>query len=364
MNRVLTIVGIILIICGGMLFAETGVLIDFTKLIWDVELQNGGKKHSESMFDYSKTAGQRYTEEEKRYMLVSLALDEWEVDLASSSRSINTMRFSLTRQVQTRTLDEEGNFISVLGARVHFPKGSFNSWALIRPPFEIPAYQRPSRWDTDLEEVVDLSNEEIGQINDQAGLTSPDEPDYMTPTGKYDNMGILKNVATIKSISVTVYGTNFPHGLTLRLKNQYGEIQDIFMKNLQFDGWKTRIWPNPNYIRDVKNRETTIMPLYPRSTPYVKFVGFVVNRDASNIGEDFVVYFKDIKIIYDKAIVTFERDIDDEGTWHVLDQRERERRAAELNRVGSIQVLRYLEQKKQATMTFDESGAFVEDTEE
>ena len=136
------------------------------------------------------------------------------------------------------------------------------------------------------------------------------------------------------------------------------------MKNLQFDGWKTRIWPNPNYIRDVKNRETTIMPLYPRSTPYVKFVGFVVNRDASNIGEDFVVYFKDIKIIYDKAIVTFERDIDDEGTWHVLDQRERERRAAELNRVGSIQVLRYLEQKKQATMTFDESGAFVEDTEE
>jgi hypothetical protein len=50
--------------------------------------------------------------------------------------------------------------------------------------------------------------------------------------------------------------------------------------------------------------------------------------------------------VYDKAVLSLERDIDDESTWGILQKREEARRNAELKRLGNIQVLRYLEQKK------------------
>jgi hypothetical protein len=46
---------------------------------------------------------------------------------------------------------------------------------------------------------------------------------------KYINKGVLRNVGPIKTLMVTVYGRNFPHSLTIRLKNQNDEYTDIFV---------------------------------------------------------------------------------------------------------------------------------------
>ena len=118
------------------------------------------------------------------------------------------------------------------------------------------------------------------------------------------------------------------------------------MDYLQFDGWRTLTWNNPNYITDVRNRELRKFPLYPKGMPYLKLVGIILYRDAAQEGGDFVTYFKDITITYDKAIIATQRDINDEAIWGILQQRNEARRLAELRRLGNIQVLRFLEKQK------------------
>ena len=59
--------------------------------------------------------------------------------------------------------------------------------------------------------------------------------------------------------------------------------------------------------------------------------------------------FKDVKIIYDKALLTSERDIADEGLWHIVTDRERRKQSEEMERFGNKQVDRFLEERKKAT---------------
>ena len=346
MKRLSISLTILFILGGGLLYGDAMTLIDFTQIAKDTTI--GTKElNSATMIDFSSSAGASYTEEEKREMRVSLTLDEWEVQLASSARTVENVRYSMTREVPSK------RFGNVLGARIHFPIGDFNSWALIKPPFEIPAYQRPTKVDNG--DVVELTDDEISQLNQQQGF-SPGDVGYISKTGKFDGVGVVKNVGVIKAFSVNVYGSNFPHGLSLRIKNQDGRVQDIFMGHLDHDGWKELVWQNPNYITEVRNRELRKYPLYPQASPFIKLIGLVLNRDSEALGGDFVVYFKDIKMVFDKASITLERDIEDEEVWGILEQVEASRRAAEFERVGNIQVLRFLEDKKMAIERMEKDG--------
>ena len=78
-------------------------------------------------------------------------------------------------------------------------------------------------------------------------------------------------------------------------------------------------------------------------------MGFLITRDAAHDGGDYIGYFKDVKIIYDKAVLNTVRDFDDEDLWGINTQKENERKQMEVNRFGGIQVLRFLEQEKMAT---------------
>ena len=80
--------------------------------------------------------------------------------------------------------------------------------------------------------------------------------------------------------------------------------------------------------------------------PYLKLIGLVIYRDAAQQGGDIVTYFKDISITYDKALISTQRDINDEAVWGILQQRQEARRLAEVRRLGNIQVLRFLEKEK------------------
>ena len=118
------------------------------------------------------------------------------------------------------------------------------------------------------------------------------------------------------------------------------------MDYLNFEGWRTITWKNPNYITEVRNRDVYQTPLYPKATPMVKLAGVRILKDASQEGGDIITYIKDISVVYDKAVLTIERDVDEEAIWGILKEREESRRTAEFERLGQQQVLRYLEQKK------------------
>jgi len=165
-------------------------------------------------------------------------------------------------------------------------------------------------------------------------------------------------VGVIKSLGIRIRGMNFPHGVSLILEDEEGKQTTMFMGYLDFDGWKTLTWNNPAYVSDVRNRELRIFPLYPKSSPFVKLAGILITRDAAHEGGDFVTYVKDVKILYDKAVLDPVRDIDDEAVWGINDKREADRKLIESRRFGESQVLRYLERLKQ-----EPKSEFTSDTE-
>jgi hypothetical protein len=311
----------LLVVMSLPVFAEEAVLLDFSTIAADMD--NG--EHEATLVDFSDTAGTGFSEEERLQMKSSIAIENWDVVLASSSRTVANQRYSIVREVPVNDNAKQHAGETVMGIRVHFPTDPFNSWARIEPPFEIPGYMPRTTLQSD-------------------GTLVRDDTDRKG--SKFDGFGVVKNTGVIKSITVTLYGSNFPNGFGLVLKDQNNEEHNVFMGYLDFDGWRTLTWNNPNYIDDVRNREIRKYPLYPRSEPLTKLVGLMVYRDSMQEGGDFILYVKDIKITYDKALLDTTRDIDEEDVWGILGEREEARRQSEFAKLGNIQVLRYLEQKK------------------
>ena len=221
----------VLIMAAFPVFAEESVLIDFAQLAAD---RDDGENEL-TFIDFSDKAGAGFTEEEKEYMKTSLAISNWEVQLASSAKTVTNRRYSYVLPAPVKEGATRYGGETVLGARIHFPEEPYNSWAIIRPPFDIPAYEKKDEQDA---------------------------------TGsKYDGLGVVKNVGVLKSVTVNILGKNFPNGFGVILADENHEERNIFMSYLDFDGWKTITWNNPNYIEDVRDREVRKLPLYPNATP-------------------------------------------------------------------------------------------------
>ena len=329
------------------LFAEEGVLIDFSVLTADIHVSAGPNdngdapnQNKQTMMDFSHVAGGSFTTQQKSFMNTSLAIRNWEVVLASSSRTVSNVSLSFTREAASK------EFQTVMGVRVRFPIEPFNSWALIKPPFDIPAYEMSTVGD----------DGKITRMDSSDGITSQ-KSRFESQEDGAPAFGVIKNVGVIREVKVRVYGLNFPHGLSTILVDGMGNEKSIFMGYLEFDGWGELIWRNPAYMQEVRNRDLRIIPLYPFNTPFIKFGGFLIQRDAARPGGDFVTYFKDVAIIYDLAVLDTERDINDEAIWSIIQTREEARKVWEMERFGQAQVLRYLEQQRQATeLPFGDPG--------
>jgi hypothetical protein len=293
--------------------------------------------------DYAISAGSTFTKQQKDLMRTSLSLPEWEITLNSSAKTVQSLADS---QVVAAPVKESADVPfagqNVMGVRIVFPTWNSNANAKIVPPFDIPAYEPLSTVSDDGERKA-LSEDE-----DASSFNVAQNPSF-EKTLFEGGFGVVKNVGTIKSIKVTTMGMQFPHGLYVHLTDNDGIDRRYFMGYLGFDGWKELRWNNPQYITEIRNREIRVYPIYPRGTPFVKFAGFEVTRDASHIGGDFIGYFKDVKIIYDKAILTSDRDIADEDLWGIIGKKESDRQAAEMSKFGNKQVNRYLEKSKLAT---------------
>ena len=338
MKRTFYLFASVLLLAGSLTFADEAMLIDFTQLEADCvvdEESNKPTQNKRTVMDFSVAAGATFTEEQKGLMKTSLALPEWEIVLNSSARNVGSLAES---KVVAAPVKDSAKVPfagkNVMGVRVIFPSIACNANAKIVPPFDIPAY----------EPLADADDNGVRQ----------DPTDEQKASGKTlfeDGYGVVKNVGTIKSIACTTMGMNYPHGLYVLLKDNDNIERRYFMGYLGFDGWKTLIWNNPQYITEIRQREIRVYPIYPRGLPFVKFSGFQVTRDAAHIGDNYIGYFKDVKIIYDKALLTSDRDIADEDLWGIITKKETARQYAEMQRFGNTKVNRYLEKNKMATET-------------
>lgn len=293
-----------MLLLGAVAWAEESVMIDFGQLIPDSDQFPG--QHEQTIIDYSDVPIASLPEEDRDQMRTSLAIENWEVVLASSSATVGNRTSSFVRMAEISENSPEFPGEVAMGVRVRFPESRYNSWAIVQPPFEIPGYD---------------------------------------PDRAFDGYGVVRNVGAIREIRANVYGMNFPHRLSIVLMDENNQRQEIMLGHLEFDGWHTLVWENPNYIEDVRDRELTVMPRYPQSDPLQKLDGMRVFRDQGDIGGDFVTYFKDVTIVYDLAMLEDEPDIEHEQIWGILEEREQRRRQNELQRLGRQQTLRYLEQQ-------------------
>jgi len=326
----LCILLVIALLATGAVFADKAVLIDFSKLAADTKIGDSevNNEHAATLVDYSDVAGTSYDEQIRNAMKSSLAIENWYVQLSSSSRTVRNQAMSYTKEAKVRAgakaFDgEELANKTVMGVRIHFPLPTYNAYAMVLPPFEIPAYSNKT----------ELRQGKVVEVEGDTG-------------SKFEGVGVVKNVGVLKSLELSVYGSNFPNGIGVIVKDQNGIEQTIFMDYLEFDGWRKLVWNNPNYITEVRNREVRKYPLYPRSEPFLKLMGLVIYRDSMQEGGDLVTYVKDIKITYDRALLDTQRDINDEAIWGIMAARYEARKTAELKRLGDLQVLRTIEKQK------------------
>ncbi|MDR3341695.1 MAG: flagellar filament outer layer protein FlaA [Treponema sp.] len=341
MKRIFILVAITLLVMGS-LFAEEKVLIDFSKLTADIIPNDNDEptQNRATFMDFSNSrAARNFTDEQKSTMKTSLAITNWDVVLSASSRNVTTKGLSYTKEAPSQ------QWGTVLGVRIHFPVEPFNSAARVNPPFDIPAFEPPA----DIDDDGNIAEPEEGASN---GITGPSrfEGEADEETGKpVGGLGVVKNVGTIKSIAVNAYGLNFPHGLSVILIDDKGKEHTYFVGYLNYDGWGELRWDNPAYVSQVRNRELRLYPIYPESTPFVKFGGFLIHRNAEHKGGDFIGYFKDVKVIYDQAVLDTVRDISDESLWNIIKDRETTRNTNEMEHFGYNQLQRYLDGQRQAT---------------
>lgn len=322
MKRLFVFLGVALFLASNAAFAEQDTLIDFSKLTEEGDL----KLNPQTTIDYSRQAGTQYSAEDKAKMLISLAIPSWEIKLASSAQTVENVGLSWIRTSPVKENASHYGGQNVMGVRVHFPSYAINSYAMIQPPFKIPAY----------------STRQNAADQTQA-----------KPGAQFDGIGILKNVGVIKAVQLNVLGRNSNNSISLLLENEDGIQRQLFMGYLNFGGWSSLTWNNPEYITDVRNRNLKSVALYPRNPSYIKLIAIIVHRDANQVadGNDVVFYLKDIKVIYDKDVVGLNDDVDDESIWQINKEKADKVANNELQRLGTLQVLRSLENKKIAQET-------------
>lgn len=334
MKKTFILVAMAFLLMGAVAVAEEAIIIDFALLNADIIADPNGKmtQNRRTVLDYGKVAGASYTDEQKALMRTSLALEQWDVELNSSAQNPLSIATSTIKEAEVRAEGEKFAGQRLMGVRILFPEWTNNANAKIKPGFLIPAYEK------------------MAQVDDQGNLQEPTDEDKASGKTRFeDGYGIVRNTGVIKSIAVNTYGMNFPHGLYVLLRDQNNVVKRYFMGYLLFDGWREMIWNNPSYIANVKSRELRLYPVYPTALPHVAFEGFLITRDAAHDGGDAIAYFKDVKIIYDKAVLTTVRDFADEDIWGIQAERETKRKKIEVEKFGHTQLLRFLELEKMAT---------------
>ena len=224
-----------------------------------------------------------------------LAIERWYIKLSGYSDNTFSRRNSSLKIVDVdfnkigKENQEEytaqlnkSDFNRALGIRVYFEYSHANDWAQIKPRLPIDPYYASS------------------------------------------NIGIIRNVGPIKSISMWVSGRNYKNTIEVRMTDQKGQYKSINFGSLYYRGWRKKTWVNHNYIKDLRKRDIIKEHLYPQFLPYLKFDSLVVYKSPQESGGDFVTYVKDIRVEYEPAVLDYEKAIADENEWGILETKARE----------------------------------------
>lgn len=297
MKRLIVIV-IVSVLCVSYLNAVVKeTLIDFSK---SDELFQKFMPEPQETFDTNENGVYKVYVSAQEYFI-----ENWKVELNSSAKnmSIVNMINSYPKKVESKTY---GN---VLGIRARFPQGVMPAYAIIKPNFPVPVFDE---------------------------------------NGKFINVGngVVINVNEIKSISIRVSGRNYPYQLAVRLMDRDFNVHEYFFGDLFFQGWKTLVWYNPNFVDDERLKILKRDPLYPKSIPFYRLDSIVIYKPPQALGGDFITYIQGIEIEYTPFLIEPADDIDDESVWQILAKETIRRKNIEQSRMTDFFELLLRERKR------------------
>jgi hypothetical protein len=119
--------------------------------------------------------------------------------------------------------------------------------------------------------------------------------------------GVLDNVGVIQSLSIVagLEGMSGTVGVVLTLADDQPVAVEFPMEDNSHRGGEvgTKVWSNPAYITEVRNREIQSHPLYPPGRSRLTFAGFVIRpRPELSFGTLKIIslYVKEVSLKYDK----------------------------------------------------------------
>ncbi|MDD5066083.1 MAG: flagellar filament outer layer protein FlaA [bacterium] len=215
-----------------------------------------------------------------------LGLDRWRIQLSGFSdiplcRILSDLTIVPVDSAKVETTDK---FSKCLGVRIYFDYSWGNDWAQIK--------------------------------------TFSPLSDYYSKEGQ----GVLRNVGPIKSVSLTVLGRNYKNSVEVRMVDQNGLFKSINFGSLFFRGWRKLTWENPDFIKDARKRDIQKEHLYPQYAPFLKFDSIVLYKSPQELGGDFVVYVKDVRVEYEPALLKYEDSVDDEAIWKIQETKAKEQK--------------------------------------
>jgi len=318
----LAAIGILFLMSSVSFSAIKKTLIDFTTFEQNIAgvIEKDNQIHDQMMSDSANVSRNltNYGFPQVKFTGDDWKLFQWKIILTSSSSTIRNNVLSYTTNAKSKRFNGD-----VLGARIHFIQGRFLSWAMIQPPFQFFPYYDNGK---------NVNENDSGEENSLV-------------------MGILMNVGQVKSISSWVHGLNYQMQTAIRIRDREERTQDYFLGSLYFDGWRKLVWVNPEYTDNVQDRVLQRLPLYPKSFPYISFDSLIVYKPEVERGGDFVVYYKDVEVEFDRAVIREEMDIDDEGIWGILQRERLDKRVHDLKTIGEKLYLLQQERRRQEAAT-------------
>ncbi|MBN2651907.1 MAG: hypothetical protein JXR63_05940 [Spirochaetales bacterium] len=299
-----------------MFASHEAVLIDFTKFAADTE----DGQNSATLINLGDYVDYSLSPADKQKLFLSFSIANWRVVLDPTARNTYRVNKSQVREAVSKGGIDTGlasgpvtvEDTTVMGFRAIFPDDANGYYADITPPSDIPVYYK----------------NEAGEFIFQEGR------------------GVIMNIGFIKSVSVSFNGRNYPMNLEIILINQNRELMVIPMGALDFLGWKNLSWVNPQYVQEAYNRDVNFGPVYPQSIPYWKLHSVRIRKNAQFPGGNFIGYIKDIKVVYDQAVVAPYRNIDDEEVWQIREEEGMFNTEFELRKLARQRVKLFLEENR------------------
>jgi len=112
-------------------------------------------------------------------------------------------------------------------------------------------------------------------------------PNPVAPGEASLGRGYIDQVHAVRSWQITVLGLNYPVTLTMVLEDETGAVRLVHFGELNFSGWRTLVWMNPNSDRD---RLAAAQP------HHFVFRGFEFTRANAAATLKWTVYIHDIRM--------------------------------------------------------------------